>query len=66
MVCVASWTCVLDGSDNSIASAWIILPAAQIFDPNVAAAKGGWVARSLPGGGDCNDFFLFLIFTHMI
>lgn len=61
MVCVASWTCVLDGSDNNIASARIILPASQVFDPNFAAAKCGWVARSLPGWGDCNDFFLFLI-----
>lgn len=60
MVCVTSWTSVLDGSDNNIASARIILPAAQVFDPNFAAAKGGWVARSLPGWSDCNNFFLFL------
>lgn len=61
MVGVTSCTCILDGSDNNIVGARVVLTAAQVFDPNLAAAIVGWVDRSLPGWGDCNNFVFFLI-----
>lgn len=49
MVCITFWACILDGSNNNIVGARITLPPAQVFDPNLAAAVDGRVARSLPG-----------------